>query len=870
MAIIKITEKEKVQQLTDEASLLITQEVDGVESLRRINAETAIDQYTHEKMTRYIIRLVETGGTYSITDIDGHAVNFATLLAAVRDTSNYVVCVCGNSKLRPQYVGASEIVFTGLSRDASGADTLRMIVRASGVQYDVLPMATESDINELDEKKANIDGYYSDMAVGYSENMISPDGVTEESEFVYRTTAGDVSVSDGTASIESIRGNTVVWNQGVELSANEKNVNCTYNSGSKILYRIPSPTFYHTKIYAGHKYYCSMDFSLDTDYAVSLKAFGVGFGSNGYEADIRQTIEEGAYIFTATSAQAERYENPKIAYRVWCPCSAEGTYAKVTINKQTCIDLTKMFGAGNEPSTVDDPRIKWIETALAERPQYDEGSLLSVDINGLKTVGFNQWDGTYTRINSNNVMTTRINVLGNQRYMVELPTSINAIYCNQYDVSGNELIVGNDASQVNYGRVYTTNSAEFIMLPNTAYCEFKLYDTTGKITDTFAKSVCIHLKWSGYRNGEYEEYWENTCGLPISDIKDESGNVLFPNGLCRAGDVYDEITPTKAIKRVGVVDLGTLIWYYDSAYGGLYWAELGHLHGTRNNKVGIACAKYTSVYNVNEYELSDKVIRGYGSVQWNFSRVAIKDSAYATASDFKASLNGVMLYFELAEPIEVPIDINMNYKMSDFGTEEFLSDNVTALVPHTFLYQDNLRDKLRRDVLTKTPQDLNDAEKAQVAENTGTVSVIPQNITREQQAQARDNIGAANANGYSPNASVGLADNLISPDGVIDSEPYVYRTTAGSQSVTDGYAELRSIKGNTVVWNQLTQIVNVTSDEGSIERVGDDEYKVTFNALSSRLISRALDAVGSIKNHNLSKNHIYYFLHMQNLEQQTF
>lgn len=80
MAIIKITEKEKVQQLTDEASLLITQEVDGVESLRRINAKDAIDQYTHEKMTRYIIRLVETGGIYSITDIDGHAVDLLLCL----------------------------------------------------------------------------------------------------------------------------------------------------------------------------------------------------------------------------------------------------------------------------------------------------------------------------------------------------------------------------------------------------------------------------------------------------------------------------------------------------------------------------------------------------------------------------------------------------------------------------------------------------------------------------------------------------------------------------------------------------------------------------------------------------------------------
>lgn len=105
-----------------------------------------------DKMERYIIRLVTDGETYSITNYEtGADISFDDLTAAIRDTSKYVVCVYGNSKLRPQYISSSEIVFTGLNRDASGADALRMIVRPTGVQYDSFAIASESVVNEIKE-----------------------------------------------------------------------------------------------------------------------------------------------------------------------------------------------------------------------------------------------------------------------------------------------------------------------------------------------------------------------------------------------------------------------------------------------------------------------------------------------------------------------------------------------------------------------------------------------------------------------------------------------------------------------------------------------------------------------------------------------
>lgn len=54
-----------------------------------------------------------------------------------------------------------------------------------------------------------------------------------------------------------------------------------------------------------------------------------------------------------------------------------------------------------------------------------------------------------------------------------------------------------------------------------------------------------------------------------------------------------------------------------------------------------------------------------------------------------------------------------------------------------------------------------------------------------------------NPNGNYPSITVGLANNLVSPDGITDKDTWVYRSTGGELDVSDGYAELRKIIGST-------------------------------------------------------------------------
>lgn len=114
------------------------------------------------------------------------------------------------------------------------------------------------------------------------------------------------------------------------------------------------------------------------------------------------------------------------------------------------------------------------------------------------------------------------------------------------------------------------------------------------------------------------------------------------------------------------------------------------------------------------------------------------------------------------------------------------------------------------------------------ADDVEAVSYGEQSLTDSQKSKARENINAAATDGYYENMSVGSASQLISPDGVNDTpendtenNPFIIRPTAGSQSVTDGIAEIKSIRGK-------TQLVG-----GGLMNVNPSGMKtIGFNALS--------------------------------------
>ena len=532
-------------------------------------------------------------------------------------------------------------------------------------------------IKNLPKNYAKVRGYYPDLYTGLADNLIDRKGNGTPQEISYRTSCGDDSITDdGNGIIQNIFGNTVVWNQQISLAKIRETrtiqgVQFTKNNNGTI-------TLSGT--------------ATGTTDAGEWTALNVPTNHVCLFTTIKDNSALGYYIAKYPQAASDQ-GNIKIV---------SGNTYDITYYPQL-FDLTQMFGSGNEPSTLDDPRIKWIEDYANEYPEYNSGELISYNGSGIKTVGFNQFDkDNPSPVIHGYIDSTSMSIVGAFNHSIYyIPCLPNTKYCasrkaistndrfgiadmddvpevggtiNDYSIAPMSQVVGNDMVLT----LTTGANAKYL-----AVWAHWVNETDGtEALDT----LCINLSWSGYRNGEYEPYWSRILNLPIS--------TYFPDGMKSAGSVRDELTKDKAVKRIGVVDLGTLDWerYTDAAgYFAVPEADIP-LKPKRpvssSTKANAICSKYMVEPTSNIYlqGFIDKTI----GIHTNGSIIA-QDTTYTDATTFKAAMSGVMLYYELAEPIETTITppLDLTYKVADFGTEESISEGKSTPFIGIIKYSDD-------------------------------------------------------------------------------------------------------------------------------------------------------------------------------------
>ena len=174
----------------------------------------------------------------------------------------------------------------------------------------------------------------------------------------------------------------------------------------------------------------------------------------------------------------------------------------------------------------------------------------------------------------------------------------------------------------------------------------------------------------------------DTLSLPIS--------TYFPTGMKSAGSVYDELTPTKAITKVGSVDLGTLNYNAGNRNNdntGRIFYSTGHSVGG----TGCKCARFEQTSSSWE---SMKV----NTIFISLTGTIMMCADYQDTTAFKTAMNGVYLYYELATPTEVSIGppLNLSYEIEWGGTEQLLPENTSTPTTSPILadiqYPDGERD----------------------------------------------------------------------------------------------------------------------------------------------------------------------------------
>ena len=630
------------------------------------------------------------------------------------------------------------------------------------------------------DKKVDRTDNAPELTAGFAGNLVGRGEATSE-EIGFRPSGGLTSVNDGAARIERLKGNTVVWNQTYPTGWTGYSQGVTTESTNGLI---------------------TVNGTLTGSY-FSIKN-GVGYSdipTNHMGLYVCQVVKDDAnYMegkhFSLHNVQGLTREiNNKYAYLFYTNLGTDGwglgfklvNTGDVLTDIQIRVsiyDLTQMFGAGNEPTTIEEFNAR--KPLGIDEYAYNEGELISTTADEIKSVGFNAWDEEWevgsiypaTGIDQESTSTIR-----SKNYNRMLP---NTKYC-LYSKSGKKMAVilyDEDKKFIDYW--INSNLRGITTTSDTRFFRVMTYNGYGP---TYNNDICIHLVHTGYRNGEYEPYEEFRRTLPISEIKDSEGNALFPNGLLSAGSVYDEITEKKAIKRIGVVDMGTLNWwsqYTQYNYGYVASAPNSMKTENLNYAVSIGYEKYANP-SVEAWKALDKAIsngvRPIGPAWTGY--LAVKDSSHGDLPSFKAAMSGVMLYYELAEPIEVdlPEPINMDYEVSDFGTEEVISDTPTTPLKADIIYQFNAVDRIRENSLS-----IGRLEQ-QGKELNGKVAELEQEVIQRIDNEIQDlNEGLDDI--IDVEIGPNLCDNSLNVQGVVQSNGTISVSGAWGNYKTSPYIEI--------------------------------------------------------------------------------
>ncbi|WP_418559194.1 hypothetical protein [Ruminococcus sp.] len=155
---------------------------------------------------------------------------------------------------------------------------------------------------------------------------------------------------------------------------------------------------------------------------------------------------------------------------------------------------------------------------------------------------------------------------------------------------------------------------------------------------------------------------------------------------------YVDYENKRYVQCVGSVDLGTLTWMKTSSQsvGDYFYALVSAIGFKRLGAFGITvhnilCSKYITVArNPNAFVDKTIVLDGDSTA---VSQIQVKDTAYTDATAFKQAMAGVILYYELANPVVtdisslIPDDFLRNIEVEALGSVTFKNSNDNYHIP---------------------------------------------------------------------------------------------------------------------------------------------------------------------------------------------
>lgn len=495
--------------------------------------------------------------------------------------------------------------------------------------------------------------------VATADNLTSPDNQTSYDKYIYRTSGGDASLTSGPAELMYIEGNmNIVGRQEEILNAVATN---------NITVTINAPVWRQSA-------YGEESGTYTFNYTASTETWSPSLGTYGLS------------VSNVNSSNVQ----------ISAPSNIEATITKTIWETQITTTGTYEFTYTNETWTLNGSTVSLSTYGISITGTPEDNDIILVD---------------YIAATPDSTITVTYQKLNLGTIYVPTPTAFSATGFNQCDTStmklddmtiSNGYITSATGKYVCYCKAVggVTNGyvaySENGYIENIGWCASEPQEsseviTTGQnVTSTLASitfnddgyvvvvvnnisDLCIHPKWSGAADEQYEEYVEPSI-------------ITFPTT-----GTLNSTTVQLPLATYGMPAIGAIADKMDLE-SHLYIQKIGHYIYSAANLQTVQ-----SLGVEYEYDLSH-------------------------------------IYYVLPTPIQYNISINSSYTVNDWGTEEFIGTIVE--VGAQTLYAQNLRDKLRTDVLTISPQDLTVGQQGQVYTNlnlksyhlTDTISAFPKTI----------------------------------------------------------------------------------------------------------------------------------------------
>ena len=469
-------------------------------------------------------------------------------------------------------------------------------------------------VRSVNEIGPDANGNISLERVPYADNLYSEDAAQVAGSFVTRTTGGSGSLNDGSAWAQSIQGNRI--REGYVQERVQMTVTPMPRSAPAAITAVLNETVFEEYVGTAGTYTLSYN---GTAWSADPADFGVTISNTPLNGDVITIVWDGSNDAVMTVSAVERPVPPAITATI-----DRNTFVAY-VEESGTITLTYTTGWSADPTLYG---ITVTGTPIAG----DQISVVYVkEVRGTITVA------TPTRLVATGWNLFR-QTLGRAR-VVHYSDTLG------YKIGGNYTAVAFAETLSGTQTPVTVDENGLFNVPVDGYVF-----VTGGDADTYV--LTTWSDWTEGYTGDFEAYSESAVDLTTV----MTGS--FPYGLCRVGDVRDEI-------------------------------DLRHKQAINR----IQRMEYT---------------------------VANRASAEASGRDFEFDED--YIYIVRETPVVTDITIEEEYSVSEHGLEFF--DGATVPVYAEILYGVNLKDKLKRDVVTISEQTLSAAQQAQVRDNLGAAAAV--------------------------------------------------------------------------------------------------------------------------------------------------